>query len=67
MVVGSYRFVHVLKYAVTRCLSGTVSESLPQGGCTACHWPPDVLGTLREGVPATNAVVSTAVGVSPCC
>ena len=37
------------------------------GGFTACHWPSIVLGTLREGVPVTNAVVSTARGVATWC
>jgi len=50
-----------------RWLSVTAPYRLPQGGHTACHWPPIVLGTLREGAPVTIAVVSTAMGVSPCC
>ena len=56
----------LLNYAVAQRLSGSVSKSLPQGGFTACHWPPVVLGSLREGVPVTTVVVSTAMGVSPC-
>ena len=32
-------------------LSVTVSESLPQGGFTACHWPTIVHGALREDGP----------------
>ena len=56
----------LLIYAVAQRLSGSVFLSLPQGGFTACHWPSIVLGTLREGVPVTTAVVSTAMGVSSC-
>ena len=42
-----------------------VLESSP-GWLHRCHWPPIVLGKLREGIPVTIAVVSTAMGVSPC-
>ena len=36
------------------------------GGFTACHRSSIVLGTLREVVPVTFAVVSTAMRVAPC-